>query len=169
MAWPTPEPMTTTLAIDDEHTAVALPTIPPVTEGRTPSFLPAQPDPSPPDAHTLDTGHYPGARITRDENAKTTMLDFRNEYGYAINTRTIRVIETEHYSTRDDAPWDSHFVGDETHTIRTPAGHRVRLHTVITIASDRAMLHVTETRSIYRDDALLHRKVWREAIPRGLQ
>jgi predicted acyl esterase len=168
MAWPTAEPMTTTLAVDDARTALELPTIPAVTPDRVPVFLGADPDPAPPDAHTLDSGHYPGALITRDENAKTTALDFRNEYGYAIGQRTIRVVETEHYSTRDDAPWDSRFLGDEVHTVRTSTGHRVRLHTVIAIVSDHDALHVTETRSIYQDDKLLHRKAWNEAIPRGL-
>ena len=144
------------------------PTIPLVTPTRAPAFLPAESDPPPPDAHTLDSGHYPGARVTRDENAKTTALDFRNEYGYAIGPRTIRVVETEHYATRDDAPWDSRFLGDEVHTIRTPTGRRVRLHTVIAIVSDHDTLHVTETRSIYQDGTLLQRKVWQELIPRGL-
>jgi hypothetical protein len=156
------------LTTNDTQTVLELPTIPSVAPERVPVFLPADTDPPPPDAHTLASGHYPGALITRDENAKTTALDFRNEYGYAIGRRTIRVVETEHYATRDDAPWDSGFLGDEVHTIRTQAGHRVRLHTVITIVSDRDMLHVTETRSIYQDDALLHHKVWNAAIPRGL-
>jgi predicted acyl esterase len=168
MAWPTAAPMTTELTTNDPQTVLELPTIPAVAAGRTPEFLPATPDPPAPDAHTLDSGHYPGALVTRDENAKTTALDFRNAYGYAIGRRTIRVVETEHYSTRDDAPWDSRFLGDEVHTIRTAAGHQVRLHTVIAIVSDRDTLHVTETRSIYQDGALVHRKVWQELIPRGL-
>jgi uncharacterized protein len=168
MAWPTPEPMATALATDDAGTALELPTIPAAQVARAPAFSAPEADPLPPDARTLDPGHYPGALITRDESAKTTSLDFRNEYGYAIGTRTIQVVETEHYSTRDDAPWDSRFLGDEVHSIRTPTGDRVRLHTVMTVVSDRDTLHVTVTRTIYENDRLLHRRVWQEPIPRGL-
>jgi uncharacterized protein len=168
MAWPTAEPMTTTLAIDDARTALELPTIPSGGTGRTPEFSSAVADSLPPDARTLDSGHYPGARIARDETAKTTSLDFRNAYGYAIGKRTIRVVETEHYATRDDAPWDSRFLGDEVHSIVTDTGRRVRLHTVIAVLSDRDTLHVTVSRSVYSDGVLAHHKVWTEGIPRGL-
>jgi hypothetical protein len=168
MAWPTADTMTTTLATDDARTALELPTIPPAVVAGAPDFAPAVADSLPPGARTLNPGHYPPALITRDEGAKTTSLDFRNEYGYAIGVRTIRVVETEHYSTRDDAPWDSRFLGDETHTIRLPGAHVVRLHTIMSIVSDRDTLHVSVTRSIYRDTVLLHTRTWREPIARGL-
>jgi uncharacterized protein len=168
MAWPTSEPMTTTVATDDEHTILELPTIPRPDTARAPTFAAAVEDSLPPGARTLDPGHYPGALITRDENAKQTTVDFHNVYGYAIGKRTVRVNEMEEYSTRDDAPWNSEFRGDERHDITTDSGRRLSLRTTMAITSDRDTLHVKVSRSIAEGGVVVHRKEWVEAIPRGL-
>lgn len=168
MAWPTPAPMTTRLAVGDGRTRLELPIVPPAPDPR----VPPRPAPSPhdeaPDARTLVEGGYPGAVVTRDANAKTTAVDFWSHWRYAIGTRTIDVHEKERYETSDDNPAASRFVGEESHEFRLPGGRVVKVSSAMEVRSDSTHLHVSFTRRLHERGRLVRTRRWAEAIPRGI-
>jgi hypothetical protein len=168
MAWPTPYPMTTRLSIDDVRTTLDLPVTPPSGAARLAPLLPVEPRAYAPDARTLSEGGEPGAVVRHDAERGVTTVEFLTHYEYAIGRRRIDNVEKEHYEVADADPAHARFVGDEYHEITLPGGRRVRLETLMEIASDETTLHVRVTRKIRENGKLLRTRRWDEAIPRGI-
>ncbi len=168
MAWPTPYPMTTRLAMGDARTALELPVTSAEARPRRPPALAPEPDGEAPDARTLSFHATPTAKVSREARTKTTMVDFQTRWGYMIGGRIIEMVEREHYQTEDENPARSSFLGNEVHRFTFSGGRTLRIHTVMDIRSDQTTLHVTVIRRLYERDRLVRSRSWSETLPRGI-
>jgi predicted acyl esterase len=93
MAWPTPYPMTTQLAIGTEGSVLELPVTPAEANPRRASVLEPEPEHTAPDARTLVFHATPAGVVTRDARMKTTAVDFETRWTYMIGGRIVELLE----------------------------------------------------------------------------
>jgi predicted acyl esterase len=170
MIWPTPSPMTLRLLLGPDATRLRLPLIP--AESRpAPVFGPPEPRESRPDARTLSCDEWPeGFReIRKDLVRGTTAYEWRGQCAYEVGSRHFENTERNLYETRDDRPAESSFDGQEVHRIRLEGGRVLRLESRLSVRSDATDFHVSFTRRLFENEALLRDKTWEEKVPRQLQ
>jgi hypothetical protein len=170
MLWPTPHAMTLRLLLGPEATRLQLPLIPKETRP-VPSFPPPEPREERPDARTTACDTWPdGEREVRKDLVRgTTAVEWRADCAYEIGSRSLATHERNVYTTRDEAPAESSFEGEESHSIRLEGGRAIKLESRLEVRSDATDLRVVFTRKIYEGDRLVRERTWDEKIPRRFQ
>ena len=175
MLWPTPYPMTTTLALGGEQGArVVLPVIPQMTAGawRSPDFKPPAADPDLPGFATLDAGNSTGyGEIEAVQHDART----GEAYGVATNTGAYqypwgieRFEERIEHRTSDSNPANTSVKGIYALEEELP-GRLLRFEQEVVFRSDLENFHLTFDRRVLVNGELKHQKQWRETIPRDFQ
>ncbi len=166
MLWPTPYPMTTTLA-RGEGTSLALPEVPPDSaRGPVPSLPEPERRDTAPDARSLEPdGPAASQRVIYDPIARTTTVEWISRSAYGIRGHEYRASETEVYETSDANPATSSFRGDAVHAIRL-GRRRLELRTRVELQSDTVALHLTFTRTLLENRQTVRTKRWVESFPR---
>lgn len=172
MLWPTPFPMTTTLAIGAERGAyVQLPVVTPGKE-RRPAFRDPQPDPELPGFETLDAGNVTGyAAITSIQRDPET----GEAFGIATNSGATqypwgveRFEEEIEHRTSDKNPAKTSVVGryklSEELDDRT-----LDFEQTVEFRSDSDNFYLKFHRWVLVDGELFAEKRWDETIPRDFQ
>ena len=169
MTWPTPYPMTTTLALGIEQTHIALPVIPPGPFER-PGFRPPEPREVVQDARDFGSDVWPQGsyEYRRDLARGTVSVEWRGKGSYEVKGIRYQFTELNLYETDEKNPARSRFVGEASDTIELP-NRKIFLLTNGEIISDEKNFHLTFSRRIYENDRLLISREWKETIPRTFQ
>ncbi len=173
MFWPTPYPMTTTLAIGGEHAArLTLPVVPPAGDERRPDFLPPAPGPELPGYATLDSGNASGygeiAAITRDPRSGEALVTAGNASESAYPWGRERWQERIEHRASDGDPATASVRGEHSFDVEL-ANRRLRWESSLDFSSDRETFYYRYTRRLYENGELLREKHWRREIPRDHQ
>ncbi len=172
MLWPTPMPMSSTLAIGGKAgSGVTLPVVPPGVD-RQPDFMQPLSDPELPGYETLDSGNISGyAAITSIAQDPAT----GEAFGVATNTGATRYPwgierfeeEIEH-RTSDANPANTSVVGryklSEELLDRT-----LEFEQTVEFSSDEENFHLKFHRWVLVDGKLFVERTWDESIPRDYQ
>jgi len=160
--WPTPFPMTTTLATGGDAT-LRLPLVP------APGPAPALPTPEPrataPDARSIKPESETANRVLIDLHGDSTSVELREPDAYEIGGRSVQVAELERWTVRHDRPAEARFLGEETHHIRL-AGRALELRTRMDIRSDERFLHVRFDRELLENGSSVRQRVWTDSVAR---
>jgi hypothetical protein len=169
MTWPTPYPMTTTLATGIEETHIAVPVIPPGPYEK-PDFRAPEPRESAPDARDFGSDVWPQGtyEYKRDLVHGTVAVEWRGKGSYEVKGIRYSFTELNIYETNDRDPARSRFLGEASDTIELP-GRKIFLLTNGEIESDEKNFHLTFTRRIYENEKLLRTREWKETVPRDFQ
>jgi putative CocE/NonD family hydrolase len=172
MLWPSPYPMTTELRLGgDEPTRLVLPVVPESRRPR-PEFATPEEDPQLPGFETLDAGTVSGygeiSSIDRDPQARTTRVTARNGGLTRYPWGTERHEETIVHEASDDHPEATSVRGDYRTTVELPERTLV-WEARASLRSDLESFHLSYTRRLLRDGALVRERTWQETIPRDHQ
>ena len=168
MCWPTPFPMTTTLALGGASPSrIDLPVVP--VRGTPPPAL----QPPKPVAARADikggSGAWPGTwTLLRDQAAARSTVVWSGtshaEYPWGRSDHSEKLT----YIVADDHPDVSTVIGDSEYVQK--AGDRtLRWVGRLEVTSDATTFHYTYSRQLYRDQELVRSKSWNETIPRDHQ
>jgi len=172
MFWPTPYPMTTSLALGGaDATRLVLPVVPAST-GPRPQFLPPAADPQLPGYRTLDSGTVSGyselAGVERDAASGRARVTSTNrtvaEYPWGTSEHAERM--THEVSDRD--PADASVRGEYTITIRLPE-RVLEVQGALDFRSDRDSFHFLYTRRLTHNGSVVRERQWRDSFPRDYQ
>lgn len=162
MIWPTPYPMTTTLATGGDAT-IRLPLVP------APGAAPALPAPEPragaPDARAIEPESKAAHRLLVDLHGDSTTVELEEPDAYEIGARSVQIAEAERWTAQGGRPANARFLGEETHRIRLP-GRTLELTTRMDIRSDERFLHVRFDREILENGSRVRQRVWTDSVPR---
>jgi len=168
MIWPTPYPMTTSLAIGGEQGArLVLPVIP-FEERPHPKFLP--PDLAPPPPGVRSEGDtWPGEWSScRDQVRQSTRVAWHGtsatEFPWGRETQDERLT----YEVADDDPAVSTVRGEVETGVRL-ADRVLTWRGVVDFKSDATSFSYTYKRTLLKDGAVIREKSWKETIPRDRQ
>ncbi|HUD70481.1 MAG TPA: CocE/NonD family hydrolase [Dongiaceae bacterium] len=171
MIWPTPYPMTTTLALGGGlPTRLVLPVIPagPATAG-APRFLPPEADPVLEGFGVLETGTASGygeiESIDRDAVHGGAKVVATNGGGTRYPWGTERNSESIRHETNDLHPETTSVLG-EYRTEITLKGRVLVFEARLTFKSNRDTFFYTYVRRLLENGALVREKTWTDAIPR---
>ncbi|MBU6454424.1 MAG: CocE/NonD family hydrolase [Cyanobacteria bacterium REEB67] len=198
MAWPSPEPAVSTVYCgsqsvdrDDSYDSnisgavdggsrhvdsfLSLPVVPlsrtreqraahPV---RLPRVVPKLPSP---DSEGIDFPGQPESRTFNSVNKKSGELSHTilANSAYRIRQRRFYVQTKNRWSTFDEEPWRSSYLGEASTTIVSP-GRKLQLRTKIAVLSDRENFYVTVVRTIIRNSKVVRRRRFKETIARCFQ
>lgn len=168
MIWPTPAPRMTTALHLGPGTFLELPVIP--ADPGQPADLPhPEPREERADARALPGGGWPRSfKVVRDELTGETTVTWEGESLSEVENRRYRVTESLAWSTRDDDPARSGFLGEETTHLDLP-GRTLDLRTRIDLRSDATTFHLAVTRELKENGKPVRERTWRQEIPRRLQ
>jgi hypothetical protein len=168
MMWPTPYPMTTSLALGgDTGSRLVLPTLP--AKGASPTvFLPPQPLEERADIRSTGAS-WPGEWILqRDEGRQKTTVVWKGksetEYSWGKETYHEQLI----YDADDANPAVSSVRG-EAEMIYELKGRVLTWRGHLSVASDEKNFFYKYTRELLKDGQMLKQKTWEETIPRDHQ
>ena len=166
MIWPTPYPMTTTLALGVDKTCLELPVIPPRAR-KAPAFLPPAPRERRTDVRDLGGASWPTGfyEWKRDLWTTKTSVEWKGFGDSEIQGRRYHGWERNYYETNDERPAESRFSGEAGHRIEL-TGRTLELKMTLEVRSDEKNFSVTVTRFVYENRTLLRRREWTETIPR---
>jgi predicted acyl esterase len=168
MFWPTPSLIESQLRVGAENTYVALPVVP-FEERPAPKFLPPEPREERTDARRLPGAGWPARHQTTVDHVNfTTSVKWRGESNYEIQGRRYYSFEEMLHKTNYRDPAETSFLGE--------AGHRMelrdrilQLNSKLLVTSDEKSFHVSFTRRIFENGALVRKRSWSETIPRLFQ
>jgi len=172
MMWPTPYPMTTTLAIGGKDGArLRLPVIPEGSPGR-PDFAPPAASPTLDTYRTIDSGNNSGygeiETITRNPSTGEAVVTATNSGGTEYPWGTETYHETIEHRTWDDDPAKTSMRG--THRMEVTLEDRVLTwEAELDFSSDREFFHYRYSRRLTENGKLRREKHWSEDIPRDYQ
>jgi uncharacterized protein len=173
MLWPTPLPVTTTLALGGEDgSRIVLPVVPPGKE-RTPPFLAPEPDPILAGYETLDAGNITGyAAITQIQRDPQTGAAF----GTATNSGATRYPwgverfeESIEHRTHDDDPAKTSVTGRYKLTEELDDSRLLEFEQTVEFTSDAENFRLKFHRWVSENGEQLREKSWDELIPRDFQ
>jgi hypothetical protein len=169
MLWPTPWPMTTSLALGGSH--LLLPVIPPG-EQPAPEFLPPVAYPDLSGYESLDAGTHSGygeiSSVDRNPQTGEVTITATNTGGtrYPWGTETYR--ETIEHRTSDAHPENTSLAGK--HRIEVTLEDRVLLwEAELSFRSDRENFYYHYTRRLSQDGEPVREKTWTDTISRDHQ
>ncbi|HEX5788623.1 MAG TPA: CocE/NonD family hydrolase [Woeseiaceae bacterium] len=172
MLWPTPYPVTTTLAIGTGDGArVMLPVVPPGPE-RVPAFADPEPGPELAGYETLDAGNITGyAAITAIERDPET----GEAFGVATNTGATRYPwgierfeERIEHRTSDADPAQTSVTG-HYRLVEELGDRTLAFEQTVEFTSDERNFRLKFQRRALVDGELFREKTWDEVIPRDFQ
>jgi hypothetical protein len=162
MLWPTPYPMTTTVATGGDA-ALRLPLVP--APGAEPDLPRPEPRSSPADARAIEPDAETAHRVLTDLHGDSTAVELREADGYEIGERRVQVAEAERWTVRRDRPAEARFLGEESHRIRW-AGRGLELKTRMDIRSDERFLYIRFDREVLENGASVRRRTWIDSVAR---
>lgn len=175
MLWPTPYPMTTTLALGGAHGArVDLPVIPAMAEKdwRSPVFKQPAVNPSLPGFETLDGGNISGygeiKAVQHDAKTGEAFGVASNSGAYQYPWGVERFEERIEHRTSDTNPAITSVKGIYALQEELP-GRLLRFEQDVTFRSDENNFYLTFSRRALVNGELKHKKEWTETIPRDFQ
>jgi hypothetical protein len=175
MLWPTPYPMTTTLALGDEDGArVDLPVIPqaPAEEWRSPDFKQPAADPELAGFETLDAGNSTGygeiEAVQHDASTGEAFGVATNSGAYQYPWGIERFEERIEHRTSDSNPANTSVKGIYALQEELP-GRLLRFEQDVMFYSDLENFYLTFNRRVLINGELKHEKEWKETIPRDFQ
>jgi predicted acyl esterase len=175
MLWPTPYPMTTTLALGGEEGArVELPVIPQLAadEWRSPVFKEPVEDPELPGFATLDSGNSTGyGEIEAVQHDATTGEAFgiaSNSGAYRYPWGLERFEERIEHRTSDSNPANTSVKGIYALQEELP-DRLLRFEQEVTFRSDLENFYLSFKRRVLVNGVMKHQKEWKETIPRDFQ
>jgi len=173
MMWPTPHPMTTTLAIGgDKGARMILPVVPPGGPDRRPDFLPPAETPELPGYRTLDAGNNSGygeiSSITRDPRTGEAVVTATNESSTAYPWGKEYWYETIEHRTSDEDPANTSMRGSHRIEVEMPE-RTLGWEAELDFSSDATNFHYRYTRRLLENGELLREKHWQRTIPRDHQ
>jgi hypothetical protein len=170
MFWPTPHPMTTTLALGDA-TRLELPVVPDAPRPK-PDFLAPEEDPQLPGFESLDAGTVSSygeiSSIDRNPQARTTKVTARNGSVSRTPWGTERFEETIAHEASDDHPEATSVRGEHRTTVEL-ADRTLVWEGRMWFRSDRDSFIYSYTRRLLEDGKLVREKSWEDVIPRDHQ
>ena len=175
MLWPTPYPMTTTLALGgDKGARVDLPVIPPFSpeEWHSPVFKQPAKDPELPGFETLDAGNSTGygeiEAVRHDPKTGEAYGVATNSGAYQYPWGVERFEERIEHRTSDTNPAKTSVKGIYALQEELP-GRLLRFEQDVTFRSDLENFYLTFKRRVLVNGKLEHEKEWKETIPRDFQ
>jgi predicted acyl esterase len=176
MIWPTPYPMTTTLAMGAGASRFVLPVVPPAAAGRPkPSYAPlggAGPADQLPgfEALDLETPSGYGEITWVDRNARTGAAKIvatsssanRFPWGEERNSESIT------YEAADPSPEKATVKGEYSTEVKLP-DRTLRCESVVVFRSDRTHFYYSGQRRLLQNGVLVREKKWEDTIPRDFQ
>ncbi len=170
MFWPTPYPVTTTLALG-EATRLLLPVVPSGPWPK-PDFHPPEADPELPGFESLDAGNVSGygeiSSIDRNPQTRTAKVTARNTSLTRLPWGVERFEETITHEASDDHPAATSVRGEHRMTVEL-ADRTLVWESELWFRSDRESFHYDYTRRLLRDGDLVREKSWQDVIPRDHQ
>ena len=172
MFWPTPYPMTTTLALGGPGGArITLPVIP-KGQWRTPAFLPPETDPVLPGFETLEAGNITGYaainEIERDPETGDAVGYAKNSGAQRYPWGVERFEEKIEHRTSDSDPARTSVKG--TYALQQELHNRIlRFEQDVDFHSDKENFYLHFDRRVLVNGDLKHEKAWKETIPRDFQ
>lgn len=171
MLWPTPYPMTTTLALGAQASRLTLPVAPPGPSA-APHFLEPVSYPPLEGFHTLDAGNVTGygeiRQVQRDPDTGKAYAVARNSGGYQYPWGVERFEELIEHRTSDVDP--AHTSVQGTYAIQEELPERtLRMEGSIGFRSDLENFYLTFTRRLKVNGEVVHEKTWQDTIPRDHQ
>jgi predicted acyl esterase len=168
MLWPTPYPMTTSLAMGgSEASRLILPRIP-VHGAAAPAF--ATPEPvEEPSGITGDDSPWPGEwTLLRDEAHQRSTVVWQGRSAMAYPWGPIDHAERMTYDV-DDAHPDTATVQGESEYKQTVDGHTLSWRGRLEVSSNVRTFFYKYTRTLLRDGQVIRTRTWQEDIPRDHQ
>lgn len=171
MLWPTPRPMTTSLALGEGRSHLLLPVVPPG-DRPVPDFREPVAYPDLPGFETIDTGTSSGygeiSSIDRNPQTGEAKAVATNSGGTRYPWGTYEYRETIEHRAANAEPATASLRG--THRIEVTLDERVlRWEGELTFSSDRENFYYDYTRRLFKDGELLREKNWTDTIPRDFQ
>jgi hypothetical protein len=172
MFWPTPYPVTTTLAIGGADGArIVLPVIPP-SRRSAPQFKPLAKDPSLPGYATVEPGNFNGSaeirNIEYDEVTGDAFTIATNQISYRYPWGLSHFNERVEYRTCELNPAKSSFNSNYA-LVEELKDRKIRLEQDTVFNSDLENFYMTIIRRLKVNDKTMHEKQWDETIPRDFQ
>ena len=172
MLWPTPEPMTSTLALGGKDGArIVLPVVPPGPE-RTPDFAEPEPDPELPGYKTLDPGNITGyasiTKIRHDSETGEATGRATNTGAYQYPWGVERFDEKIEHRTSDANPAVTSVVGRYKLTEELK-DRKLEFEQTVEFRSDAENFHLKFHRWLNVNGERYKEKTWDETIPRDYQ
>jgi hypothetical protein len=168
MLWPTPYPMTTTLALGGENPSrLVLPVVP--LHGASPApFPPPANDPSLP-GFTHGGGTFPGIyELVRDENQHTSRINWHSDTFAGFPWGKEDYHEALSYAAADDNPAVSSVRGEAETKIELK-GRVVLFKSVLELHSDAKNFYYHYERDLLENGETIRTKTWAVTIPRDHQ
>ncbi|WP_339672234.1 CocE/NonD family hydrolase [Dasania marina] len=173
MLWPTPYPMTTSLAIGGASGArIELPVVIPEKLRSKPKFKPPVAFPTLPSFNTVDAGNITGyAEITAIQRDPLT----KDAYGVASNSNSHRYPwglerfeEKIEHRTSDINPAHTSVTGKYA-LIEELDNRTIRMEQDVVFKSDENNFHMSFIRRLRLNGKVMHEKHWNEIFPRDFQ
>jgi hypothetical protein len=173
MMWPSPYPMTTTLALGaGSGTRLNLPVVPRAARP-APEFGAIEEDPVYPGYESVDTGSTSGygeiERVEQITSPPTTKVHASNTGAYRYPWGVHRYRERIVHTTHDDDPARTSMTGDHRMEVELDDGRVLLWESELSFESDAENFHYRYTRRLYRNGELLRERTWTETIPRDYQ
>ncbi|MGH8319021.1 MAG: CocE/NonD family hydrolase [Steroidobacteraceae bacterium] len=167
--WPTPYPMSTTVALGGKRASwIELPRVP--LKGRAPPpslFSPPAPIEKPADI-TGGGFDWPGSyTVQRDENGHTRVV-WQGGYDLHYPWGAYHDAEKLTYSIDDAHPADASDVGDIVN-VQHVGAHTLIWRGHLSVRSDLHNFYYQYTRTLLRDGKLVSTRTWKKTIPRDHQ
>jgi len=168
MNWPTPTPMTATIALGGATPSrMVLPVIP-VHGPAPPAFAKPEPVEALPEV-THGEGAWPGAfTLERDENSGKSTVVWGGKAAASYPWGQFNHTERLTYRIDDEHPEAASIVG-ESEYLQTIPGHVLHWHGLLTVTSDAQNFHYKYDRLLEQDGKTVRSKSWEATVPRDHQ
>jgi predicted acyl esterase len=169
MAWPSPEPMVSTVFSALGESSMTLPVVPYM--GGSKPHLPRVADKLPsPDSGSIDFPGKPEEKTINRVDKKTGKQSHTiiANSAYRIRKRSYFIETRSTWATFDKEPWRSSYLGVAQNTI-VSQGKNLRLRTRISVTSDQGNFYVTVLRTLTQNGKVVRRRRFSETIARRFQ
>ena len=169
MMWPSPHPMTTTLAIGGENGArVLLPVVAPA-KRPAPDFLPPEVSPALAGFERIDDGNPSGygevSEVRRNPQTGEVVAVATNSGAQKFPWGEERYHERIEHSTSDAHPENTRMHGTHRMEVDLPK-RKLRWEAELDFRSDLEAYHYDYVRRVYENGKLVREKRWTERFPR---
>ena len=166
MIWPTPRPMTTTLALGNEATRIDLPVIPQAAYA-TPAFLPPEPHEDNAPGRYLESVSWPHGfyKWTRDLWSGLAGVEWKGHGDFENRGNRFHTWERNFYEASDGTPAEASFSGEAGRRIEFP-DRTLEIQSDLEVRSNETDFLITVTRTLSENGRLVRRRTWQETIPR---
>jgi putative CocE/NonD family hydrolase len=169
MLWPTPEPMTTDLALGASR--LALPVVP-FEKRPVPDYLPPAQDPVFAGVTSIEGGTTSGygeiSSVDRNPQTGTVVAKATNGSGTRYPWGEERSHETIRYEVNDHAPAEAKVTGTHRMEVDLPA-RKLAWEAELTFTSDKENFHYSYRRRLTENGQPVREKTWQQTIPRDHQ